>query len=236
MKKLLISIMLIAVIALSGCVISPMPGNENTINVDGSSELTFDPDEAEVWAGYTVVKQTAQEAQSEATSVINKIIDGLRYKGISESDMSTEQLSLYEEQRWEDGESKVVGWRATQVLKIKTKELSKVGTIVDVAASNGANQIQNINFGLSNEKETEYKKQALAQATTAAREKAETIAESLGVKLGKIKTVSESNYYYSPRAYMMEKSVGMDAVAEASQVLPGKVTVSAQISLVYEVK
>ena len=231
--KTIFALVMIAILALTGC--SQVMDGE-TINVAGQSEFKYKPDQAEVWIGISIVKVTAEDAQSEANIVINDIIDGLRYKGITEDDISTEQLSLYEERRWEGGKSTVVGWRATQTLKVKTTDLSKVGTIVDVAVNNGANRINNINFGLSPALEAEYKKQALAEATKNAREKAETLAESLGVKLGDIKSVSESNYYYRPYAYTMEKAVGMDAVAEAAQILPQDVTVTGNVNIIYKIK
>jgi uncharacterized protein YggE len=164
------------------------------------------------------------------------MIDGLRYKGIAESDIATERLSLYEERTWENGKSTVVGWRAAQTLKIKTTDLNKVGAIVDVCVANGANQIQNINFGLSDEKEQEIKKQAIAEATANAKDKAEAIAESLDAKLGKVKTVSEAQHYYRPFMYGMEEVAVAKAVDEASAIMPDKVTVTGQVSLVYTIK
>lgn len=219
-----------ALLLIAGC------GEGNTINVSGNSEITVDPDEAEVWAGISIVKLTAEDAQNEANKVINAIIDGLRYKGISEDDIATERLSLREERRWEAGKSTVVGWRATQTLKISTTDLNKVGPIVDVCVNNGANQIQNINFGLSEEKEQEIKKEAIAKATTNAKDKAEAIADSLDVRLGKVKSVSEASHYYMPYRFGMAE-VAMDkAVEESAAIMPDKVTVTGQISLVYNVR
>ena len=227
-------LLVIALIGLTGC---QQEKEEQTLNVQGNSELTFDPDEAEVWAGISIVKDTAEEAQSEANKVVNAIIDGLRYKGISEDDIETERLNLREERTWtKDEGQKVIGWRATQTLKVKTTDLTKVGTIVDVAVNNGANQINNINFGLSEEKEQEYKKQALSEAAKNAKEKAEILAESLGAKLGKIKTVTESNFYYRPYMYAMEETVGLDAVKEAATVMPSDVKVTANVNIVYYLK
>lgn len=231
-KHILATILLMVLLPLVGC----QPQEGNTINVEGNSELTVEPDEAEVWAGISIVKDTAEEAQTEANKVINAIIDGLRYKGFTEDDIETERLSLYEERTWtKDEGSKVIGWRASQTLKVKTTDLTKVGTIVDVAVNNGANQINNINFGLSEEKEQEYKKKALTEATKNAKSKAETIAESLNVKLGKIKSVSEASFQYRPYVYAMEKAVGAPAVEEAAVVMPKDVTVTARISLVYNI-
>ena len=227
-------LLIVTLIGLTGC---QQTDEEHTLNAQGTSELTFDPDEAEVWAGISIVKDTAEEAQSEANKVINAILDNLRYKGISEDDIETESLNLYEERTWtQDEGSKVIGWRAAQTLKVKTTDLTKVGTIVDVAVNNGANQINNINFGLTEEKEQEYKKQALSEAAKNAKEKAEILAESLGAKLGKIKTVSESNFYYMPYRYDMVKAAGELAVEEAAAVMPSDVKVTANVNIVYYLK
>jgi uncharacterized protein YggE len=235
-KKILSVLFVIVLIALTGC-IQTQPNQENTVNVQGNSELTFKPDQAEVSVGISIVKKTAADAQAEANKVINAIIDGLRYKGIAESDIATEQLNLYEDKEWRNNEYVSNGWRATQTLRVKTTDLTKVGTIVDVASNNGANQINGINFGLTPAREAEYKKQALAEATKNAKEKAETIAEGLGAKLGSIKSVSESNYYYRPYMYdMMVKAAGAAAVNEAATVMPSDVSVTAQISIVYVIK
>ena len=227
-------LLIISLIGLTGC---QQTKEEHTLDTQGTSELTFDPDEAEVWAGISIVKDTAEEAQSEANKVVNAILDGLRYKGISEDDIETEGLSLREERTWtRDEGSKVIGWRASQTLKVKTTDLTKVGEIVDVAVNNGANQINNINFGLSEEKEQEYKKQALSEAAKNAKEKAEILAESLGAKLGKIKAVSESNFYYRPYMYDMAEKAGAQAVEEAAVVMPSDVKVTANVNIVYYLK
>ncbi|MBW2988696.1 SIMPL domain-containing protein [Candidatus Woesearchaeota archaeon] len=225
-------VLVLMVISLAGC--AQQEGN--TINVDGDAEITVEPDQAEVWAGISIVKDTAEEAQLEANKVMNALIDGLRYKGFSEKDIATERLNLYEERDWSRDEgSKVIGWRASQTVKVKTTDMAKVGTIVDIAVANGANQINNINFGLTEEKEQEYKKQALAEATKNARSKAETIAESLGVKLGKIRSVSEASFQSRPYVYAMAKAEGALAVEEAAVVMPKDVSVTAGITLVYDI-
>ncbi len=225
-----------SLLILAGCItIGQKDKESNTINVQGNSELTVEPDEAEVWVGASFVKETAKEAQDSINKVINDIVDGLRYKGFRESDMETTQLNLREEFSWDSGTRESVGWRATQTLKVRTTDMTKVGEIVDIAVENGANQINNINFGLSKERDQEYKKQALAEATRNAKDKAETIAESLGVRLGSIKTVTESSYHYMPYRYAMAEMAGDSAVQEAAMVLPSDVTITANIAIVYNV-
>ncbi len=231
MRKTIFAILVSFLFLLSACVSS-----DKTINVEGDAELTFDPDQAEVLAGISILDESAEQAQTQANTIINNMITGFEASGISGYELEIEQLSLYEEFSYDEGVRRSAGWRATQILKIKIADLTKVGTIVDIAVTNGANQINNIEFSLTDEKQKEYEQQALAQATKNAKAKAETIAESLGVKLSKIKSVSESVYYYRPYAYTMEKTAGAEAVAEAAQLPPGQVSVTGHVNLVYSVR
>jgi hypothetical protein len=207
----------------------------STITVAGSSELFYKPDQAKVWAGVSILKPNAQDAQNEANKIIDTMLKSLNEKGITNNDIETDSINLYEDQTWTQSGSKSNGWRATQTLKIKTKDLSKVGTIVDIAVKSGANQINNIEFTLTPEKELEYKKKAIEEATKSARTKAEAMAIGSGAKLGKVKSLSESNFYYTPYNYAMKDNVGSAAVSESAQVMPRDVTVTANVNVVYEI-
>lgn len=231
-RTILMVILVFGLLALTAC----QQGEGNTINVAGNSEIAVSPDEAEAWVGYSVVKDTAEEAQNEVNEIISAMMDGYDQAGIDK--VETENLNLYEERTWtQDEGSKVVGWRASQTLKVTTTDLDAVGSIVDIAVNNGANQVNNINFKLSEAKEKQYKQEALAKASADAKEKAEVIADSLGVRLGKIKTVMESNYY--SRAYPVAMDAGgMDmeeSLKQVASVTPKDVTVTANIQLVYYV-
>ena len=63
-SKYILATMLVILIALTGC----QQQDGNTINVEGNSELTFEPDEAEVWAGVSIVKENAEDAQAEVVA------------------------------------------------------------------------------------------------------------------------------------------------------------------------
>ncbi|MFA6460925.1 MAG: SIMPL domain-containing protein [Candidatus Woesearchaeota archaeon] len=211
--------------------------NTDTINVAGHADMTVAPDLAKVYAGISILKPTAVEAQTEADRIVSTIIDGLRYKGISERDIETETLNLYEEKEWsQKGLQVSMGWRATQTLKIKTNDLTKVGDIVDVIVQSRGNKINSIEFYLSTSKDDESKQLVLATATQNAKKKAQTMADNLGVKLDKIVSASESNYGYVSYKYTMANNMGLSAVQESAKVMPSDVTVSADMTLVYSIK
>ena len=122
-------------------------------------------------------------------------------------------------------------------MTIKSRDLPNARTIIDVAVQNGANQVYGLNFQLSKAREDELRAQALAEATKKAREKAEVIADSLGVTLDKVTSVSESNYYYQPYKYRtMDAAMPGKAMAESAEVLPQDLTVTASITVGYSVK
>ncbi len=225
-------IAIFVLLLLAGCA-----QKESTIDVQGSYEMDYKPDQADVYLGVSLVQPTAAEAQNGVNTAIVNIIGGLKSLGIADDDIQTEQLSLYEERTYTNtGKSNVTGWRATQILKIRTTDLQKVGMIVDSGTKNGANQINSINFGLSTAKEAEYRQDVLAQAAKNAGAKAESIAGSLNVSLGKIKSVTENSFNYVPYVYSLKAQAAPEAVTESATVLPSDVTISATVTIEYYIQ
>jgi len=224
------------------------PQNLSTIQTQGNYQTTVTPDLARVWIGVSILKPTAKEAQEEENKIIQEIINGLINQGIPQTDIETESINLYQETclaPYNEYRSYIPpekncnssGYRATQNLKIKTKDFSKVGTIVDIAVNNGANQINNVEFYLSSIKENEYKQNAISEATKNAREKAEAMASGSGARLGRVKSISENQYYATPYSYGMKNNIAGDAaIKEASTILPQSVSVSANVNIVYELR
>ncbi len=226
-----LALFVLALFAFAGC-----QQQTNSVTVTGTYQVTVDPDQAEVYAGVSTLKPTAKEAQDETNKVINAIIAGLKASGINEKDIETQNLNLYQNMEWVDNEYKANGWKADQMLKVTTKDLTKVGAIVDAAVNNGANSIQGVSFSLSQDSEKAYKLQVIAKATEDARAKAETIAASLNAKLGKVKSVSEAGFNYMPYRYDTMAGVSMEkAVADVANVQPQKVTVDATVTVEYYV-
>jgi uncharacterized protein len=80
------------------------------------------------------------------------------------------------------------GFSASTTVEIETRELDKLTSIVETAASAGASRINQVRYTLSNQ--SDARKEAIQQACVDARQKAEAAASSLGVKLGKISRIN----------------------------------------------
>jgi len=205
---------------------------DNTITVNSSIDMRVDPDMVIVSLGVSHLKPSASEAQEAVNSAMNDIVDALTDLGITEDEIETTNITLYEERRWLKEEYETIGWRAGQTITIRTTNISKAGPVIDTAVDNGANQVNGITFSLSDEAEMQYRSEALEQAGELAKEKAQSIANGLDVDLGSVKSVNESGFYYRPYN-LVAYDYREDETGVPTVVIPGSVTVTASISVVY---
>jgi len=215
-------------------------GEASTITVQGSYEKEMMPDKAELWFGIETNSSSALEAQTKNKEITQSIIDALKTAGVLESDMETINYNMYPRQIWDEKTYtyKTEGYSVSNTIKLNTKDFSKIGSYIDLAVRNGATNINSVSFSLSTEIETAEKADALKQASLAAKSKAESMAEPLGAKITKIKSVSESNFYYRPYDYMMKGATVMEQASNAAAVpiLPQKVSITADVTVVYEIR
>ncbi|MBT7902232.1 SIMPL domain-containing protein [Candidatus Woesearchaeota archaeon] len=212
----------------------------NIIKVSSDGEITVEPDKATSYVEITTLKTTANAAQEENAKLSDQVIAALKEKGIDESDIETNSFNLYPKQEWnrDTEKSELVGYEVTHSLKIETKNIDQVGDYLDTAIKAGANRVNRISFGLSDEKSKEVKSQALDLAAKNAKTKAQNLAKSLDINLVKITQVyeSETNYYPIEKYPMMSASFAESKVMDSSVNLqPSDVEVSAQVTLVYEI-
>ncbi|GAG45347.1 unnamed protein product, partial [marine sediment metagenome] len=134
---------------------------------------------------------------------------------------------------------KIVGYRVENELTIRVtnappEELSKrAANIIDTAVKNGANTVGSLEIFVK--EQDKYKQEALLEAVKNARQKAQAIAEALGVKIVGYRNVSAQDVgYYSPRAPMMQSAaVGGGA---GTTVEAGLVQIAANVSLSCEIE
>ncbi len=212
----------------------------NTISVRGESQLDTYPDEAELYIRVRTEEPTANRAQEENARLMNTVRAALKNAGVDEDDMETTGYNLWPQYRWDEDtrEQELTGYQVQHLLKVTTKDVTETGDLLDVAVQAGANGLDRVNFRLSDSKEDDVNSEALAQASSNARDKAEAIAQGLGVRLGDIVAVSESNVDYGgfpvPRYGMAEAAAG--AKSFDTEISPESVSVSAHISIVYEIE
>lgn len=206
-----------------------------SITVSGDAKVSAKPDIAELSFGVTTGRMgTAKDALASLTKRMNAILDAVKKAGIEEKDINTESFYMNPAYDWSDGRQTLRGYEATQSLRVKVRDLDKVGDILTVATNAGANQAGNVNFIIDNP--DAVRAQARGEAISDAKAKAELLADQLGLKLGRILNFSEGGGYVPPMMYARDAAVGMGGGGpEASIAMPvGEQNVNMQVSITYE--
>ncbi len=126
----------------------------------------------------------------------------------------------------------MIGYIATNTIQAQTDSPSEVGVIIDAATKAGANNVDTVRFMLKDE--LAFRSKALSEAAGRARQKADAIAQALGVKIVRIQRAEESTGNVVP----FEARTMMKAQAEAAPtpVEPGTLEIQATISLTVEIE
>ncbi|HAG10024.1 MAG TPA: hypothetical protein DCK76_01170 [Desulfotomaculum sp.] len=206
----------------------------NTITVTGEGTVKVAPDTAEIDFAVVTDAAEAQNAQAANVEISHKVIAALQGNGIAAADISTLNYSLYPNYVYKENQPpKLTGYEVTNEIKVTIRNLDKIGAIIDLAVKNGINRVQNINFYANNS--TEQKIQALRQAVSDARIKADTIAASLGKKIVGVKSASGSWFGNQPTPiYYGKKEVQLSlGGGAATDINPGQIEITANAEVAY---
>jgi uncharacterized protein YggE len=213
----------------------------NTVSVDGQSLIKVTPDLVTIYFDVETNGSTAREAKDANSIIVDKLTSNLLALDFSKEEIQTEGFNIYEDIRWENDRQKSYGFKASHQIKIEmnTSFASKISDVIDAGVDAGA-LLQYINFELTTQKQNEYKTQALKEASQDAKTKAEAIASGLGKRVGKLVSISTSNYDYRPwNLYTASAGGMMEDVAQAkvavNNIQPGSQEVSAYVSAVYKI-
>ena len=211
----------------------------NTITSTGDAKINAEPDITSVYFFVETKDKSAETAKNSNNIIFNRIKSRLISAGINEKDMGTEQFSVNENFEWNGTASNRIGFIAQHHGKVNLKDLDKSGKVIDAIIDNDG-RINYINFELSQERQNEYKSQALKLATEDARKKAEAIADGLDKRVGRLVSVSTSDFYYNPwpiyaarDGAIMEKASVKEAVSDIS---PSEKEVTARVVVRYRIK
>lgn len=213
----------------------------NTISATGNSQMSVDPDTVIVYLNIETKNVSADRAKDANTEITNDVLDALEDLGIDKKDIQTQNYQIYPEYDWATNTQELKGYVVTNSIKVILKDFSLVGNVVDESVDNGA-LVNYISFELSNAKMNEYKTDAISDASKDAKSKAEAIAAGVDKQLGKLVSVSASDYSYQPYYFYerMSDSVGGVAVSEAkdaaANINPSQLEVSASVTIVYKIQ
>ena len=202
------------------------------IDVTGISKLQVKPDIAKISISVNAIKPTAKAAKKTADDSVAQLIKRLKGFNLSDDDISSANLNLSAEYRYPPKqERKLVGYRATRNITVSIETLNKVSLILDEAIESGINQVNDIQFDVKNRQK--FLEQARTMAVKDAKNKAESLAKSVGER---IKGVWEIRYHNgaSSQPPLLKPRMMMAEMADAdSGYQNSKVTFTDRVEVVF---
>src|SRR3984893_13047423 len=200
------------------------------ISVTGEATVSVPPDLAEIDGGVTSEAKTAREASEANNAAMGKVLQALKGAGIEEKDIRTSRLSLQPQSAPNrSGPSAIAGYRASNRVTVRVRDVTKVASVIDTLVGAGANEIGGINFEVS--QASKLLDEARERAVADARRKAEIYAKAAGVTLGAPLSISEEGNP-APVPYR-RMAAGMAVSAPVAQ---GEETLAVTVSVSWAIK
>ena len=216
--------------------------SRETITATGISSITVVPDLVSVYFNIETNGSDAKNAKDANAKITDAITQKLIDAGFEKNQIETMNYNVYEdfEYTYDKYSSKRVskGYKAVHSIRIKfsANDSDKIGEVIDAGIDSGA-MLSYINFELSQEFENQNKAEALRLASVDARTKAESMADGLNAKLGKIVSVSNSDFGYTQwLAYDNAAGAMVKSAEISSSIQPSEHEINAQVSVVYKLK
>ena len=220
---------LAAVIAAAAAVVVVRPGSAHgssgasgrTVTVEGTATTRGVPDTAVFTFGLETEAATAKAALADNGGRMRRVIAALLRAGVAREDIQTQDVSVYPRQN-DNGD--VVGYSANGSVAATVRRLAKAGAVVDAAVSGGATETSGPQFNRSG---TGLTQEALREAFSNARAKAEALAGEAGATLGDVRRIEENAQ--APEPMPLYRT----AVLEKTPIEPGTQQAHATVTVTF---
>jgi uncharacterized protein YggE len=207
--------------------------DQRTIRVRGEGKATSPPDMAVVMTGVVTMAPTASDALAANNDAMQGILDVVKQSRIAAKDVQTSSFNVQPEyERDERGRTKpnIVGYRVTNQVRIRVRDLANLGKVLDALVDAGSNQVSGISFGI--DYPTGVMNQARSRAISDARSRANLYAQAAGVRVGKVLTISEQPIAM-PQPRFMADTFAAEARVASVPIATGEQELSTSVDVVF---
>jgi len=239
--------LVLAIVGLAGCSPASTTGEIKGINISsqqegiwvtGQGKVTAVPDIATLRLGIEAQEASVAEAQSKATEAMDRVETALTKNGVAKKDIQTQYFSIRRVTKWDrvKEEEEVVGYRVTNMVTAKIRDVEKAGIIIDAVAEAGGDltRIDSIQFSVDDP--SDYYEEAREKAMADAYAKAKHLASLAVVSLGKPTYISEGTQVIYPRVVMEEVVVREAAAPAPTPISPGEMEIPVNLQVGYAIR
>lgn len=203
------------------------------LDISATGEVTRVPDVAIISAGVVTRAATATAAIQDNANRMERIRTALKRAGVADRDIQTSSINLNPDYRYEDSKPPVLtGYQASNTLSIRFRDIRNSGEILDALVAQGANQISGPTLTI--DKPEAALDEARAKALGVGRARAELYARSLGMRVVRLLSVSESGGYSAPPP--MPYAVAAQARDVSTKIDPGEQQLQVTLAMSFELQ
>lgn len=209
--------------------------SEKTIAIAGLGKVTGDNNIAVTTIGYSNTNKEVAKAQTDNKKVMDQIMAELKKLKIEDKDLQT-NYTIYPDYDYTQAGSVLKGYKVSNTVTIKIRDLTKINVVLSLAGKYGANEVGGLNFTIDDN--SILKDQARVKALADAKNKAAVLAQSLGVRLGNVVSYNEyesggDDAYYKYSSYGIGGAGGAETAPAV--VSSGSKDVIMNVNIVYEI-
>jgi hypothetical protein len=208
---------------------------ERTITVAGYGKINGNNDIAVTTLGYSNTDKDVAKAQADNKKVMDQVYAELKKMGIADKDLQS-SYSIYPDYNYtQDKGQQLIGYRVSNSLSIKIRNLGKISDVLSLAGKYGATEVSGLSFTI--DEPENLKSQARDKALMDAKVRADHLSNVLGLRLGSVITYNEyesgGNEMYQPKVMYATDMGGMGGGPAA--VSSGSKDVIMNVNVTYEV-
>ncbi len=210
-----------------------LPPDPPSIMVVGSGMAAARPDTAEVSAGVVTQAGTAAQALTQNSVAMDKVLKAVTALAIADRDVQTATVNVVpmrRQGRQEPQPPEIVGYEVSNQVRIKVRDLTTLGRLLDALVGQGANVLGGISFSVADP--APVLDQARTKAMGDARRRAEVYAQAAGVKVGPVLSIREA----TPAIPRFGGEMPRAMVVSAVPVAPGEQEFQASVTITYAIR
>lgn len=213
------------------------------ISVSGSAEVKVAPDQIHLSVGVETRHENLAEAKRQNDDRVSSALSFLKRSGVKDKDVQTDFMGVEPVYDNDVSRTKPVAYIVQKSIGIRLTKVSTFEGVLTGLLTNGVNYVHGIDFRTSELRK--HRDTARAMAIQAAKEKADALASELGVKRGKVYSITENywggwwswsgSYWRSRGGGGMQQNVAQNAggASEATEgaLSVGQISVSATVNV-----
>lgn len=200
------------------------------MTVIGNGEIVAQPDYVQIQIEVRTEGDSISDVQQENARIMTRVIESIVALGIPREAIQTAAYTISPQYDFIEGRQVFRGYVVQNAITVKITDISQVGTVIDTAVQNGANDVSAIQFKIENV--DAYYRQALNLALMNAMAKAKSMADMMQVPIQLIPfEIIEQSQNVMPAPF---RSIQMATKETTTPIEEGRMPIQASVQVKFQ--